>query len=67
MNDPNPMTDLLGRGAEVNCVDNLDRIPLHAAVYGYRQSIRRILTLVFMLLNDFTDLLQSAYLCIVSA
>lgn len=39
MNSPNPMTDLLGRGAEVNCVDNLDRIPLHAAVYGCRQSI----------------------------
>jgi hypothetical protein len=39
MNSPNPMTDLLGRGAEVNCVDNLDRIPRQVAVYGYRQSI----------------------------
>ena len=62
MNSPNLTTDLLGRGAEM---DNLDRAPLHATVHGYRQSID-VYRFGVHALNDFADLLQSAYLCIVS-
>ena len=51
------MTDLLDRGVEVNCMDNLDRIPLHAAVYNPSTYI----DLVFILLNDFADLLQTVH------
>ena len=60
MNSPNLMTDLLGRGAEVNCVDNLDRIPRQVLCMA-TVNPSMYTNLVFTLLNDFADIVHAEH------